>query len=366
VDKDYFTVDMEERAPFERKDDLVQRLEKTEYPVLFDELVASGKIVLTHEQEEWFLQRKSAIILPLTTNSGLVGFLVISSKINGEDFTPEELEMLASFSAQTALVAENFELLDEKLIKQKLEEQLKVARDIQNGLLPGQIPCRRGLEIEALIRFCLDVAGDYYDVIPLDEDRTVLSIGDVAGKGVGPAMLMANLQASLRTTQEMGISLASSADQINRIVCLNTPENLFITFFMVMIDVKKSTATYVNAGHNPPLLITASGGLKPLSEGGMLLGVDPGASYEEGSIDLEAGDMILMYTDGVSEAMNSSEEEFGEKRLASIAQGNRKLPLSDLLHLIEQNVEVHHGSGDYEDDFTMLAVRLECLSRNDD
>ena len=159
VDMDYFTVDMEERAPIERKDDLVRRLEKTEYLVLFDELVASGKIVLTSEQEEWFLQRKSAIILPLTTNSGLVGFLVISSKVNGEDFTPEELEMLANFSAQTALVAENFELLNERLVKQKLEEQLKVARDIQKGLLPGVIPCRPGLEVEALIRSCWAVGG---------------------------------------------------------------------------------------------------------------------------------------------------------------------------------------------------------------
>ncbi|MCK4806712.1 MAG: GAF domain-containing protein, partial [Candidatus Aegiribacteria sp.] len=168
ADKDGFAVELKEPTPFDIRDEIVKRLENKDDPILFDELIASGKIILSKEQEEWFLRRKSAILLPLTTNSGLVGFLVISSKTNGEDFTAEELELLANFSAQTALVAENFGLLDEKLIKQKLEEQIKVARDIQKGLLPGEIPRRPGLEVEALIRFCLEVAGDYYDVIPLD------------------------------------------------------------------------------------------------------------------------------------------------------------------------------------------------------
>jgi serine phosphatase RsbU (regulator of sigma subunit) len=356
--KDGFTVDLEEPTPFDVRDEIVRNLEGKDDPVLFDELIASGKILLSREQEEWFLKRKSAILLPLITNSGLVGFLVISTKTNGEDFTAEELELLGNFSAQTALVAENFELLDEKLIKQKLEEQLKVARDIQKGLLPGEIPCRPGLEIDALIRFCLEVAGDYYDVIPLDEYRTVLSIGDVAGKGIGPAMLMANLQASLRTTQAMGVSLRESSMRINRIVYDNTPSELFITFFFGLIDVEKQTLRYVNAGHNPPLLVSSDGTVNVLSEGGILLGVQADAVYEEGEVPFKPGDILLMYTDGVCEAMNCSDEEYGEKRLAKLVSGNRRLPLTDLLHLIEQEVEVHHGSSDYEDDFTLLTARL--------
>ncbi len=359
VNKDSFSVGLEEPTPFDIRDEIVKRLENKDDPILYDELIASGIIKLSSEQEEWFVKRKSAILLPLTTNSGLVGFLVISSKTNGEDFTAEELELLENFSAQTALVAENFELLDEKLIKQKLEEQFKVARDIQKGLLPGAIPGRPGLEVEALIRFCLEVAGDYYDVIPLDAHRTVLSIGDVAGKGIGPAMLMANLQASLRTTQAMGVSLRESALQINRIVYDNTPSELFITFFMALIDVNEGCMKYVNAGHNPPFLMRRDGQVKMLSKGGILLGVKADAVYEEGEVQLNPGDILFMYTDGVCEAMNCFEEEFGEKRLVEIVSANRTLPLADLVHLIEKEVEVHHGSSDYDDDFTLLLARLK-------
>jgi sigma-B regulation protein RsbU (phosphoserine phosphatase) len=198
-------------------------------------------------------------------------------------------------------------------------------------------------------------------VIPLDDHRTVLSIGDVAGKGIGPAMLMANLQASLRTTQAMGISLKDSAFQINRIVYDNTPPELFISFFMALIDVKEGCVKYVNAGHNPPFLVRQDGHVKMLSKGGVLLGVKADEEYEEGEVSLDPGDILFMYTDGVCEAMNCSDEEFGENRLAKLVSTNRRLPLTDLVYLIEKEVEVHHGSNNYDDDFTILVARLKSI-----
>ncbi|MCK5132355.1 MAG: SpoIIE family protein phosphatase [Candidatus Sabulitectum sp.] len=301
--KEFFTVDLDEPAPFSPGDAFVRRLESKDNPLLFDEMMASGKIMLSPEQRDWFIERKSAILLPLVTTSGLLSFLVISSKTNGEDFTAEELELLESFSTQTALVAENLELLGERLEKEKLEEQLKVARNIQQGLLPGKIPSVPGLGMSALIRFCLDVAGDYYDIIPLEDGRVVFSIGDASGKGVGAALLMANLQASLRTAQAMGASLSESAARINKLVYENTPSNMFITFFMICIDPVTKHMRYVNAGHNPPFLIEKDGHEKMLTRGGLLFGVVEDAQYEEGEMTLRSGDMILMYTDGVSEAM---------------------------------------------------------------
>ncbi len=356
--KDHFTVDVDEPAPFSFRDRFIRSLESKDNPLLFDEMIASGKIMLSSEQRDWFIKRKSAILLPLVTTSGLLGFLVISSKTNGEDFTSEELELLESFSTQTAIVAENLELLGERLEKEKLEEQLKVARNIQQGLLPGNIPAIPGLEISALIRFCLDVAGDYYDIIQLEDGRVVLSIGDVAGKGVGAALLMANLQASLRTTQAMGARLSESAARINKVVYENTPSDMFITFFMICIDPVNKCMRYVNAGHNPPFLIENDGHEKTLTEGGLLLGVVENAEYDEGEIKLRNGDMILMYTDGVSEAMNNDEEEFGEKQIAHIVSRNKELPLDELLGLIEKEVSIFHGSSSYADDFTLLAAKI--------
>ena len=359
IGKDFFAVGTDEQTPFSPGDAFIRRLESKENPLLFDEMIASGKIFLSLEQKEWFVERKSAILLPLVTTSGLLGFLVISCKTNGEDFTAEELELLESFSTQTALVAENLELLGERLEKEKLEEQLKVARSIQQGLLPGKIPTVPGLEMAALIRFCLDVAGDYYDIIHLKDGRVVLSIGDVSGKGVGAALLMANLQASLRTAQTMGATLAESATSINKLVYENTPSDMFITFFMICIDPEKKCLRYVNAGHNPPYLVENTGHEIMLTKGGLLFGVIENAQYEEGELLLNNGDMILMYTDGVSEAMNSKGEEFGDKQIAHIAARNTELPLGELLSLIEKEVSIFHGSSSYSDDFTLLAARIE-------
>jgi serine phosphatase RsbU (regulator of sigma subunit) len=356
-DQGIFAVGLVEPTPFSVRDEIVARMGDGDNPLLLDEVIASGRIVLSDEQKRWFLQRNCAVLLPLVTKSGLIGFLVISCKTNGEDFTAEELELLGNFSSQTALVAENLELLEDKIEKKKLEEQLRVARDIQVGLLPHEIPDVPGLEIHGLIRFCLDVAGDYYDIIRLRDGRVVLAVGDVAGKGVGPALLMANLQASLRTTQEVGVSLAESAEKINRLVFENTPSELFITFFMASVDPETGKMDYVNAGHNPPMLIRTDGRVTRLSTGGMLFGVSPDAVFGHGELDLHPGDTLLMYTDGVSEAMSPSEEEFGDDRIAEIAVENRSLPLPTLLSTIEHSVEEFHGSATYSDDFTLLAVR---------
>jgi serine phosphatase RsbU (regulator of sigma subunit) len=356
-DQGLFTAEFDEPTPFNIKDEIIERLRDHDNPLLLDEVIASGRIMLTEEQKDWFLQRNCAVLLPLITGSGLIGFLVISCKTNGEDFTAEELELLGNFSSQTALVAENLELLEDKIEKKKLEEQLRVARDIQQGLLPQQIPSIPGLEIHAIIRFCLDVAGDYYDIISLRDGRAVFAVGDVAGKGVGPALLMANLQASLRTTQELGVSLAESAEKINRLVYENTSSELFITFFMAAVDPVHGKLDYVNAGHNPPLLVRADGSVEKLSRGGLLFGVVSDALFEHGEIYFQPGDTLLMYTDGVSEAMNEEDEEFGEDRIIDLIVRNREMSLSALLALIEDSVEDFHGSPCYADDFTILAVR---------
>jgi serine phosphatase RsbU (regulator of sigma subunit) len=352
-----FALQDREPVPFRMDDQLIENLIRGDNTILIDEVVASGRINLTEEQRNWFQCRKCAVILPLTVSSGLVGFLVISTKTNGEDFTAEELELLSSFSAQIALVAENIQLLRERIEKQKLEEQLAVGRDIQKGLLPRTIPQVPGLEVRAMIRFCLDVAGDYYDVMTLRDGRILVAVADVAGKGVGPALLMANLQASLRTTREIGVSLAESASRMNSLIYDNTPSDMFITFFAACFDPAEGRLCYVNAGHNPPILMRRTGESLKLERGGLLFGVVRDTIYDEGLLLFEEGDTVLMYTDGVSEAMDISEEEYGEARIESILRENRDTGLQTLLDRLERSVEAFHGSPDYSDDFTLMAVR---------
>jgi sigma-B regulation protein RsbU (phosphoserine phosphatase) len=316
-----------------------------------------GNISLSAGQKEWLTERKCALLLPLATKDELVGFLAVSCKANGEDFSSEELELLESFSAHIALAAENLKLMRERLEKQRLQEQISMARAVQEGLLPKDIPTIPGLEVSALIRFCMDVAGDYYDIITFDDGRVVFAIGDVAGKGIGPALLMANLQASLRTAAEMDIPLREAAAKINTLVYENTPPELFITFFFASVDPASGTIEYVNAGHNPPLLLGGGGRRKELCEGGLLLGVVPSASYRQGVAEFRPGDTLLMYTDGVSEAMNDLEEEFGENRIAGLAMANSDMKLSGMLQKIEEEVRSFQQSPDFRDDFTLLAVR---------
>lgn len=354
-----FALQNREPVPFSTRDQLIERLMDREDTILIDEAVESGRIMLTEEQKEWFEHRKGAVILPLTVSSGLVGFLVISCKTNGEDFTSDELELLGSFSAQIAIVAENIQLLKERIEKQKLEEQLRVARSIQEGLLPREIPGVRGLEVEAMIRFCLDVAGDYYDIMRLDDGRLLLAVADVAGKGVGPALLMANLQASLRTTREMGISLAETTSRMNALIYDNTPPELFITFFLACIDPAGGRLSYVNAGHNPPILMRSSGDTRSLSKGGLLFGVVRNAVYDQGMETFEPGDTLLLFTDGVSEAMDPGGEEYGTDRIENIMRSSMDLSLKELLTKIEKSVEEFHGSSRYYDDFTLMAVRRD-------
>jgi sigma-B regulation protein RsbU (phosphoserine phosphatase) len=348
-----------ESLPFCSDDELVRRLADSRHPLLVDELLASGKVDLTGDQREWLETTASAILLPLHVSSGLAGFLALGKKSSEEDYSSEELELLQSLSAQVSLVAENLELLSEKIEKEKLDQQLEVARSIQERLLPDHSPETPGLEVEGLIRICLQVAGDYYDILPLEDGRTAVAIGDVSGKGVGPALLMANLQASLRTTQEIGIELSDSVSRINRLVCENTPTDMFITFFVSVFEPETGTLRYVNAGHDPPMLIGPRGSSTRLTEGGLLLGFDRESVYREGSVHLGPGETLLMYTDGVTEAMDELGEEFGEERLLSVAVDNSDQALREILSAVEAAVVGFHGTDHFYDDFTLIAMRTK-------
>jgi sigma-B regulation protein RsbU (phosphoserine phosphatase) len=333
------------------------KLHGLESPVLLDELVASERISLTDEERRWTENSCVAVLAPLRGSSQQIGFLLLGRKAEGEDYTHHELELLRSLASQIGLSAENLLLLGDKLERQRLEEQLGVARRIQEGLLPATLHVP-GCEVAARIRFCLQVAGDFYDCISLRDGRVLLAIGDVAGKGVGAALLMANVQASLRAIKNTGISLTDVASEINAIVHQNTPSNLFITLFVAIYDPLRRNLTYVNAGHNPPILRRANGEVRHLSTGGLLLGVRAIAEYQHETVSLQPGDMVLMYTDGVVEARDARGDQFGTERLEAMLPLFAPLPLREALDCLEEEVRRFTGRLDMEDDFTLLVLRV--------
>ena len=347
-----------EADPLPDRQRFFARLGDVGYPLFIDEMIASRRFDLSKAQIRWLTQRRGAVLLPLRTPGLLVGCLLLGRKAHGEDYSTEELELLRSLAGPIALTAENIQLMEDRLARQKLEQQLAVGRQIQERLLPGRLPEAQNLELAARIRFSLDVAGDYYDVLPLEDGSTLLAIGDVAGKGVGAALLMANLQASLRSEKHVGMSLARVVSKINASLCAQIPPELFITFAVGLYDPATGVLRFVNAGHNAPVVTRRDGRIERLEIGGLVLGVDPRAGYEEGVVQLAPGDALLMFTDGVSEAENDAGEHFGEERICELTCSHRDATLSDCLNRIEAAATEFQGRDSFDDDFTMLAMRV--------
>lgn len=266
--------------------------------------------------------------------------------------------IVGSFLLLTFLLA--LELVDKLTIKGDLE----IAREIQFVLLPAGRYRREGrITVHAATIPANTVGGDYYDLLELDDERLGLVIGDVSGKGIPAALLMAYLQASLRALAgDRERSLSELMATINRHISRNTPSNSLITFFYGILDLRTGRLSYSNAGHNRPMLVKPDGRTIELCEGGMPLGIEMGLGYAEGTIDLEPDDLLFMYTDGVTEAANSKGDEFDLKRLRNIVVSNRGRTPEELAGLVIDSVKRFVGDNRFRDDLTMLIARIERAS----
>lgn len=347
------------KTPFERGGEFARALiGLSNSPMMIDEALASGTIGLSKEERKWFEDNGIAMVLSLVTHDRLLGFIAVGFKSSRDDFEPTDIEMMKPLISQMTVTAENLRLMAENIEKQRLENELSVARQVQEGLLPHSIPETPGLEIDGRSLSCLEVAGDYYDIIKLDENRTVLAIGDVSGKGAGAAMLMSNLQASIRTAVRIGSDLRLMMEQINNLIFDNTESHQFITFFAGIFDARSSRFTYVNAGHNPPLVVSADGGVRELYKGGLILGAMSRMKYEQEEIELEKGDLLFLYTDGFSEAENQSGGMYGEDRISEFIVKNQGMPVNSLLDKIGEEIGEFSEGVPARDDLTLLAARV--------
>jgi phosphoserine phosphatase RsbU/P len=245
-----------------------------------------------------------------------------------------------------------------------MKRDLEIARDIQSWLLPSTPPPVPGMTIAFATRPANTVAGDYYDVfarpgtVP-DETRFLLAVADVAGKSIPAALLMATFQASLKTLSAIPCSLADLVRGMNQYACNNSQGGLrFTTAFLAEFDPVSQTLTYINAGHNTPILRRSAGAIERLTIGGLPLGILAGANYESGSLVLQAGDWLAIYTDGVVEAMNQRDEEYGEQRLVQVLNVGAATTPAEMLRRVISDVDAFVGATPQHDDITCLLVKV--------
>jgi len=310
-------------------------------------------------RDKYFRDCQFVAIIPMKIQDQIKGVICLGERVDKKSYTNENLEFLSTLGNQAMIALENARLFEETLEKQKLEEEIAVAKQIQERLLPSSIPELSGFDIFAINISSKQVGGDYYDLIPLDENKLAIAIADVSGKGIPAALLMSNLQASLRALVGTKMSITHMTSRINDIIYENTSSDKFITYFYGVIDKNTYKMKYCNAGHNPPFLIRKDAPTILLEKGGLILGMMSGVEFQEGEIQLKSGDTLLLYTDGVSEAMNNEDEEFEEKRIEEVLRNNRSLTGKELIGKIINSVKEHSGSVPQGDDITMIAMKIE-------
>jgi len=238
-----------------------------------------------------------------------------------------------------------------------MARDMQQAAQIQARLLPSAPPTVAGLDMAGKTLACRTVGGDYYDFLKFPDGRVGMLVGDVAGKGMPASLLMSSLQARVQVLFEDSADLANKIARLNKTTCQNCPENRFITFFMSVADPATGELAYVNAGHNPPLLVRASGGFEALEGGGMILGIMPKAVYQERQAALLPGDVLVLFSDGVTEATDPRGQEFGEERLASLVCKLRDRPSSEIVDQILQAVLSFSEGAPAADDITVVIAR---------
>jgi len=300
---------------------------------------------------------QSILCVPLIAKGDLIGYLAVFNKKNGRPFLDEDQRLLSIIGSQSAQVIENARLYEEEKALLGLQEEMKMAWDIQLKLLPNHTPDLPDLEITALNKPAKSVGGDYYDFLNLEDNILGFCIGDITGKGMPAAMLMANLQATFRSQAAVFRDCCKCMAGTNRLLYQNTEPAKFATLFYGILDSQNGLLNYVNGGHDAPILFRKDEEPRFLKSTGLILGVVDETVYSEESISMEKDDLLLLYTDGITEAMNPEEEEFGLERLVALVKENCKKPAAYISEIILTDIKHHVRGAAQSDDITLLLIK---------
>lgn len=334
---------------------------------ILHEILRNGKSVLTcdAQQDPRFASQtlilqgiRSVLAVPLSVDErNIFGIIYADAPTHASEFTEEHLNILTTLASVASIRVENATLLEERIERERMERELELATEIQQRFQPSAPPVLPGYEFQGISFSCYEIGGDYYDFIQRPNGKMLIALGDVSGKGTAAALLMSSLHAAVHAQASASHSLEETVVSVNRYLADNTPANRFVTLFIAELDPETGLLSYINAGHNPPLLGHADGSVIELASGGFPLGIIPTAEYEVGRLDLTKGETLVIYSDGVSEANNLREEEFGMDRLKQVVSTNINASAAGMRDKVESALSAFTQTAPANDDITLVIVK---------
>lgn len=339
---------------------------------VMDEVVIRGKSVLTSDAQHdprfasgtVVLQGiRSVLAVPLGVAEKVFGIIYADSPIAEGRFTEDHLKVLTTLASVAAIRVENARLVEARFQQERLERELQLAMEIQQRFQPTAPPVVAGYEFQGISFPCYEIGGDYYDFIQREDGRLVIALGDVSGKGTAAALLMSSLHAAIHAQTGSHDTLVETISAVNRYLADNIPPNRFVTLFYAELDPESGAVSFLNAGHNPPLIVHAAGTVEQLASGGLPLGIKADADYREGRTHLQMGDVLVIYSDGVTEAASPSGEEFGPTRLYEVVSRNVDASAAGIRDRIESALTKFSQGTQAADDITLVIVKRQAETK---
>jgi phosphoserine phosphatase RsbU/P len=300
---------------------------------------------------------RTLMAVPLQTKDRIIGLIYVDSPNMFRIFSKDDLSLLTVMANVAAIRIEHARLAEVEEAERRMARDLEQAAEIQRSFLPAAAPQVAGAEIAGYNAPCRTVGGDYYDFFKYPNGRVAMVLGDVSGKGMPASLMMMGLQARVQVLAEEPENLAAVMNRLNKITCQNCPSARFITFFFCVLDPATGELAYCNAGHNPPVLVRSDGRVEYLQGGGPVLGILPLTLYCQDQARLEPGDVLAIYSDGVTEATNIREEEFGDERFAEVLKSSRRRSAAEIVSAVNQALTAFAAGAPAADDITLVVAR---------